>query len=234
MDLGQLTASADPLLRNEYKPPPYSGGGGGSDPQPPPAARAQSGGGGAAAAAAAPAELPSEAMPPALVVQLMYAAAGDARVEGAGVAALRAIMERYGGREKDACVVAGAIPALVGALARHVGEAGVCEAACGALASLTAASDMHRNACVAARAIPALVGALAAHGAAGRAAGVYQAAATALLNVVRGNPAHRRAAVAAGAVPILAAAWAAAPPSMKQFAHAALEKLGYSDSGKPL
>ena len=227
MELGQLTASADPLLQNEYKPPPYSGGGGGNDPQPPlVAAQAESVDGSGAA------ELPSEAMPPARVVQLMCAAAGDARVEGAGVAALRAIMERYGGREKDACAAAGAIPALVGALGRHVGEAGVCEAACDALANLTAASDMHRNACAAARAIPALVGALTAHGA-GR-AGVYQGAATALLNMVRGNPAHRRAAVAAGAVPILAATWAAAPPSTKQFAHAALEKLGYSDNGKPL
>ena len=134
------------------------------------------------------------------------------------------------GAHRDACAAAGAIPALVGTLTRHAGEAVVCEYASGALQYIATTSDAHRDACAAAGAIPALVGALTRH--AGE-AGVCQNASGALQCLVWTSFAHRRAAVAAGAAPRLAAAWTA-HPSAKAYAHGALKKLGYRDNGSPL
>jgi hypothetical protein len=125
-------------------------------------------------------------------------------------------------------VAAGAIPALVGALTRHAGVAGVCKDASGALRNITATSDAHRNASAAAGAIPALVGALTRH--AGE-AGVCKEASVALADFVLTSPAHRLAAVAAGAVPRLAAAYSAHSSSS---AFVALLRLGYDGDGDPL
>jgi hypothetical protein len=198
-------------------------------------------------------------MPPARVVQLMNAGAGDARMLAAGA---RALVELTGGdglfaargaalaargvnhearcaecigavpllvraldsppaecavacralrniasfdAQNDACAEAGAIPALVGALTRHAGEAGVCQNASGALQNITLTSDAHRDACAAAGAISALVGALTRH--AGE-AGVCERASGALRNIAAGNSGGRLedACAAAGAIPALVSA----------------------------
>jgi hypothetical protein len=52
----------------------------------------------------------------------------------------------------------------------------------------------------------------------------------ALLHIAFSGPAHRAAVVAAGAVAPLVAALAR-HPSVRENAHAALEKLGYTDAG---
>ena len=212
-------------------------------------------------------ELPTAQLPPARVVELMNAGAGDARVLAAGA---RALVELTGGEglfaargaalaarganhearcaecvgavlllvraldsppaecavaclalrniasfdaQRDACAAAGAIPALVGALTRHSGEAGVCEGqvlsldvcqtASAALWNIALASDAHRDACAAAGAIPALVGALTRH--AGE-AGVCEDASSALGSIAAGSDAHRNACAAAGAIPALVGA----------------------------
>jgi hypothetical protein len=130
------------------------------------------------------------------------------------------------GGYEDACVSAGAVPELVALLSRHAGDKVVVEEACGALKNILAGP--FENAVVASGAIPALVGALARHE--GDAA-VCKSACGALANIVWSNASHRGAAVAAGAVPRLAAAWAA-HPGAKPEAHAALEKMGFRDSGR--
>ncbi len=115
----------------------------------------------AAASQGAAAKLPNENMTPANVVRIMNAATGDAQVIGAGAAALKMIAWRHDGLNARACVTAGAIPALVGALTRHSGEAGVCAIVSAALGCIACSSDARRDACAAA--IPALVTALARH-----------------------------------------------------------------------
>ena len=161
------------------------------------------GGGGGGGGEVASAELPTEHMPPARVVQLMNAAAENARVVGAGAAALRAITLAAGAR--DACATAGAIPALVGALTRHAGEAGVCNNASTALGNITAGDSggRHVDACATAGAIPALVSALTRH--AGE-AGVCDNASWALANITATSNAHRAACATAGAIPALVGA----------------------------
>ncbi len=148
------------------------------------------------------AEFPSAEMPPARVVQLMNAGAWDARVAEAGASALRRISLPDGA--EDSCVAAGAIPALVDALTRHAGEAGVCESASWALSNIAAgSSEARKDACAAAGAIPALVGALTRH--AGE-AGVCKATCGALANITLTSDAHRDACAAAGAIPALVGA----------------------------
>ena len=60
-------------------------------------------------------------------------------------------------------MTAGAIPALVGALTRHAGEAGMCANVSRALANITWTSPALRAAAVAAGAVPRLAAAWAAH-----------------------------------------------------------------------
>jgi hypothetical protein len=142
-----------------------------------------------------------EPMSPARVVQLMSAAAGDARVVSAGAGALRGIA--FTAEARGACVASGAIPALVGALTRHAGEAGVCDNASAALANIMTSSDAHRVACATAGAIPALVGALTRH--VGE-AGVCTNASTSLRNITATSNAHRDVCATAGAIPALVGA----------------------------
>ena len=113
---------------------------------------------------------------------------------------------------RDACAAAGAIPALVGALGRHAGEARVCRSASGALGIIAATRDAHRDACVAAGAAPALVGALVAQANDGYTVRVICGAVVA---VVQGAPGDLQAARAAAFVA------AGALDTLEQFAAAA-------------
>ena len=75
----------------------------------------------------------------------------------------------------------------------------------------------------------AVVAALATHADSSK---VCLYASQALLNLAVGaDPAHRAAIVAAGAVAPLAAALARHPGKTREKAHAALDKLGYTDEG---
>ena len=134
---------------------------------------------------------------------------------------------------KEACLAAGAVPVVVAALTAHAsaGEAAVAVYACRAL-GVIATWVPGQDACVAAGAIPAIVGAL------GKLAdneGVAEEACFALKNLAWRSPSHRAAIVAAGAVPLLAAVLARFRRSFSTSnAHAALEKLGFTDAGRPL
>ena len=143
--------------------------------------------------------LPTEAMAPARIVELMGAGAEDARVAGAGAAALLALAARAGAAGRDACAAAGAIPALVAATERHAGEVEVCLAATGALKAL-ASEAAHCDACVAAGALAALVGALARHAGETR---LCAEASGALQNLTSNSAARKDACAAAGAIPAL-------------------------------
>jgi hypothetical protein len=80
---------------------------------------------------------------------------------------------------------------------------------------------------VAAGAPAAVVAALTAHAGS---SDVCLNASWALLHIASSDPAHRAAVVAARAVAPLAAALAR-HPSVREKAHAALKKLGYTDAG---
>ena len=82
--------------------------------------------------------------------------------------------------------------------------------------------------CEAAGAPRVVVAALATHAGS---SDVCLQASWALLNLAWSNPAYRTAIVAADAVVPLAAALAHHPGETREKAHAALEKLGYTDKG---
>ena len=185
-------------------------------------------------------ELPTAVMSAARVVALMHAGAADARTARAGAESLRDIAASDAGRA--ACVAADAPGILVSILTTHVGVATVCHFSCWALTNI-ASSDAGTAACVAAGAPHAVVAALTTHArssdvlsyASRRASStssiVCLYASWALLNLAGSDPAHRAAIVAAGAVAPLAAALARHPGETREKAHAALEKLGYTDAG---
>jgi hypothetical protein len=164
---------------------------------------------------------------PAAVVAALANHAGVAAVCERGCAALVNITANNDAA-KAACVAAGAPAAVVAALITHADVAAVCELGCWALGSI-AVSDAGRAACVASRAPAALVAALTTHAASSN---VCLQASWALLNIAWSDSAHRAAIVAAGAVAPLAAALARYPGAPREKAHAALEKLGYTDSGE--
>jgi serine/threonine protein kinase len=124
------------------------------------------------------------------------------------------------------CITAGAPAAVVAALTTHAGVAAVCEWGCRALACI-ANSDSRRAACVAAGAPAAVVAALTTHAGS---SDVCLRASWALLAIAWSGPTHRAAVVAARAVAPLAAALAR-HPSVRETAHAVLERLGYTDAG---
>ena len=91
-----------------------------------------------------------------------------------------------------------------------------------------AGSDAGKAAYVDADTPRAVVAALTTHAGS---SDVCLSASWALLNLAWFNPAHRAAIAAAGAVAPLAAALARHPGETREKAHAALEKLGYMDTG---
>ena len=105
-------------------------------------------------------------------------------------------------------------------------DASVARAGAEALRDI-AVSEAGKAACVVARAPAAVVAALTTHAGS---SDVCLQASWALLSIAGSDPAHRAAVVAADAVAPLAAALAR-HPSVREKAHAALEKLGYTDAG---
>jgi hypothetical protein len=130
---------------------------------------------------------------------------------------------------RDACVKAGVLPAIITALGHHAGNMGVLTDGCLALKNIATNSDARRDACAAANAIPAIVRALTGNAAD---ADLCGNAGGALAQIIFNSPAHRAAAVAAGAVAPLVAALKAHPEY--QDLHIALQKLGFNDDGTPL
>ena len=161
---------------------------------------------------------------PRALVAALTIHAGEVAVCEYGCGALINMAMSDAGRA--ACVEAGAPHAVVAALTMHAGVVAVCQKGCRALISM-AAYNAGRAACVDADAPRALVAALTTH--AGVAA-VCENGCWALLYLAWSDPAHRVVIVAAGAVPPLAAAHAR-HPSAREKAHAALSKLGYTDTG---
>jgi hypothetical protein len=161
---------------------------------------------------------------PAAVVAALTTHMGVAAVCEQGCWALINITVSDAGQA--ACVAAGAPAAVVAALTTHAGVAAVCVSGCRALANI-AVSDAGKAACVAAGAPAAVVAALTTHAGS---SDVCLSASWALLNIACSDPAHRAAVVAARAVAPLAAALAR-HPSVREKAHAALKKLGYTDAG---
>jgi hypothetical protein len=131
----------------------------------------------------------------ARMVKRMGEAVGDARVAEDSLEELGKLADDA--VEREACVAAGAVPAIVAALLAHGDVAEVAQFACRALCLIALTEPA---ACVAAGAIPAIVAALEVHAGV---AGVVQFASHALLNIGGKSPAP---IVAAGAVPALAAA----------------------------
>lgn len=135
------------------------------------------------------------------------------------------------GPGENACLECGAIPVIVAAVNTHVGLAGVTHKACGMLCIIST-SGPGKEACVASGAISAIVGVLRAQvGPVWHTGNVVAQACKALFNIGSDSPTHSAAIVAAGAVPLLAAACTAHSGSTRAQAHAALEKLGYTDAG---
>ena len=191
------------------------------------------GGGGDCTAAAATANLPSEDLGAAHIVELMRANTSSSATQSAGALALRGLAAREGGVAQ--CLDAGALPALTAALALH-GAADACapEAARSLLRALAALSacDTGAAACEAAAeaALPAITAALRAHAARADAA-LYAARA---LGGLAASARGKAAALACGAVPALLAALHAhcADGDVAQYTCWALTRLAASSAGQ--
>ncbi len=124
---------------------------------------------------------------------------------------------------QEACLTAGAVPAIVASLKAHGSliqlnttedgieytETGIQESACQFLYRIAAGNPVCREACVAAGAVPVIVAVLKVHSSM---ATVAEYACWALSNITGDNsPAAKKACVAAGAVPAIVAALKANP-----------------------
>ena len=189
-------------------------------------------GGGDGGAGAQERLLPSEGMDAWCVIELMRVGAGDARVALEGVKLLRA-RAVAGTGEREACIAAGAVGALVAALAAHgAGDASLAMEGCWALANLSLQTS-GRFACLEAGAVQAVAGALRAHAGAVLVANV---ACWTLGNLAEGGAGSRQALLGAGAVPLLVSAAATFARReggglARKHALAALDSLGYTEAG---
>jgi hypothetical protein len=167
-------------------------------------------------------ELPTTAMAPSRVMELMRAGGGDARVAEEGAKVLRQIATNTleGGQR---CIDAGAVPALVAALQTHGSVLAVAECACRALASI-ASTPAGQEACASGGAVPPIVAALSTHSTGSQDTAKH--ACMALGNIAL-NPAGSDTCVAEGAVPliVLALRTYAREESVAQYACGALLNL---------
>ena len=188
----------------------------------------------AAPPAAEHAVSPTASMAPSRIVELMRAGAQSARVAEEGARALWSIAHEAA--ERQPCMAAGAVPALVAALQAHPSVAAVAEHACGALCCIAfdpgggEAAHAGARACVDAGAAPALVAALLAHPSE---PAVAVNACAALMNIAFGDNCEAPC-VAAGAVPALLAALKAHPsvPAVAEKACGALRNIASIPAGQ--
>jgi hypothetical protein len=149
-------------------------------------------------------KLPTTFMTPERVVGLMRAEAEEVRVAEEGAKALQHLASAQG---EQACVSAGAVPALVAALRRHATVAAVAEHAC-RLLSKFALTPAGADACVSEGAVPAIVAVLRSHA---HVAAVADNALRALVNLTCASPHAIQACHSAGAEEVLRAAKSAHP-----------------------
>ena len=160
-------------------------------------------------------------------VERMRAGAGDGAVQEAAARALEGLAQDEEG--KEACLAAGAVPALVAALQVHGGSAGVAEQACKALMRFAIEYAPGKEVCVAAGAVPVIVAALTAH--TGSAVDAAKMACGALVDISE-VASGAEACAAAGAVPAILAALQA-HGSAAEFVEWACWALGNIVRGSP-